>query len=39
MIEYETEQTKHLDYGIAHCPTANTTVGGGFIAALIRNFL
>ena len=31
MIVYETEQIKQLDCGIAHCPIANTTVGGGLI--------
>lgn len=36
---YEIEQLKRLGCGIAHCPIANTTVGGGFMAAPIRNFL
>ena len=39
MTPYETEKLKDLGCGIAHCPIANTTVGGGFMAAPIRNFL
>lgn len=30
---------KELDCGVAHCPTSNMTVGGGFMAAGIREFL
>ncbi|KPI45645.1 Guanine deaminase [Cyphellophora attinorum] len=30
---------KRLECGIAHCPIANTSVGGGFMAAPIRTFL
>ncbi|KAH6889774.1 hypothetical protein B0T10DRAFT_40323 [Thelonectria olida] len=39
MTESETERLATLDCGIAHCPTANMTVGGGFMAAPIRDFL
>jgi len=39
MTEYEIERLKQLDCGIAHCPIANTTVGGGFMTAPIRQFL
>lgn len=39
MTSYEVERLKALDCGVAHCPIANTTVGGGFMAAPIREFL
>lgn len=39
MTDSETERLQHLDCGVAHCPTANMTVGGGFMAAPVRNFL
>ncbi|OBT63045.1 hypothetical protein VE03_08186 [Pseudogymnoascus sp. 23342-1-I1] len=39
MTPYEVERLKALDCGVAHCPIANTTVGGGFMAAPIREFL
>jgi guanine deaminase len=39
MTDSETERLASLDCGIAHCPTANMTVGGGFMAAPIRDFL
>ncbi|KAJ8120044.1 hypothetical protein ONZ43_g3146 [Nemania bipapillata] len=37
--EYELERLKHLDCGVAHCPISNMTVGGGFMAAPVREFL
>jgi len=39
MTPYETGRLKQVGCGIAHCPIANTTVGGGFMAAPIRDFL
>jgi len=39
MTQYEIERLKQVGCGIAHCPIANTTVGGGFMAAPIRDFL
>ncbi|KAL2065317.1 hypothetical protein VTL71DRAFT_2986 [Oculimacula yallundae] len=39
MSEYEMERLKSLECGIAHCPISNMTVGGGFMAAPIREFL
>ncbi|KFY46384.1 hypothetical protein V495_02515 [Pseudogymnoascus sp. VKM F-4514 (FW-929)] len=39
MTPYEVDRLKALDCGVAHCPIANTTVGGGFMAAPIREFL
>ena len=39
MTEYEFERLKTLGCGVAHCPIANTTVGGGFMAAPIREYL
>ena len=36
---YELRRFKELDCGVAHCPTSNMTVGGGFMAAGIREFL
>ncbi|KAF2967043.1 hypothetical protein GQX73_g6559 [Xylaria multiplex] len=37
--EYELEHLKKLECGIAHCPISNMTVGGGFMAAPVREFL
>lgn len=39
MTEYEFERLKILKCGVAHCPIANTTVGGGFMAAPVREYL
>ncbi|KJZ73255.1 hypothetical protein HIM_07259 [Hirsutella minnesotensis 3608] len=39
MTPYEMDRVKELGCNIAHCPTANMTVGGGFMAAPIREFL
>jgi guanine deaminase len=39
MATYEIERLRSLECGVAHCPIANTTVGGGFMAAPIREFL
>ncbi|KAJ3509131.1 hypothetical protein NM208_g15711 [Fusarium decemcellulare] len=39
MTPSETEKLKAYECGVAHCPTANMTVGGGFMAAPIRDFL
>lgn len=39
MTDDETQRLKDLDCGVAHCPTANMTVGGGFMAAPVRDFL
>lgn len=39
MNDYEMSRLRELDCGVAHCPIANTTVGGGFMAAPIRAFL
>ncbi|EKD17150.1 uncharacterized protein L3040_005372 [Drepanopeziza brunnea f. sp. 'multigermtubi'] len=39
MTDYEMVKLRELDCGVAHCPIANTTVGGGFMAAPIREFL
>ena len=39
MTPYETQRLQELDCGVAHCPTANMTVGGGFMAAPIQEFL
>ncbi|KAL2877055.1 hypothetical protein SGCOL_007676 [Colletotrichum sp. CLE4] len=39
MTEYEMEKIKELQCGVAHCPISNMTVGGGFMAASIRQFL
>ena len=35
----ETKRLADLGCGVAHCPTANMTVGGGFMAAPVREFL
>ena len=39
MTDYEIDKLRHADSGVAHCPIANTTVGGGFMAAPIGKFL
>ncbi|KAF4452062.1 guanine deaminase [Fusarium austroafricanum] len=39
MTDYEKERLEALQCGIAHCPIANMTVGGGFMVAPIRDFL
>jgi guanine deaminase len=39
MTEYEMGRLKALDCGVAHCPISNMTVGGGFMAAPIRDFM
>lgn len=39
MTPYETQRLQELDCGVAHCPTANMTVGGGFMASPIQEFL
>jgi guanine deaminase len=35
----EIDKLASLGCGVAHCPIANTTIGGGFMAAPIREFL
>jgi guanine deaminase len=39
MTEYEMERLKALGCGVAHCPISNMTVGGGFMAAPVRDFM
>lgn len=39
MTDYEKDRVHALGCGIAHFPTANMTVGGGFMAAPVRDFL
>lgn len=39
MTPYETQRLQDLNCGVAHCPTSNMTVGGGFMAAPIKDFL
>ncbi|OHE98580.1 guanine deaminase [Colletotrichum orchidophilum] len=39
MNEYEMDKIEKLQCGVAHCPISNMTVGGGFMAASIRQFL
>ncbi|KAB8301286.1 hypothetical protein EYC80_003169 [Monilinia laxa] len=39
MTDYEIERIAALNCGVAHCPVSNTTVGGGFMAAPIREYL
>ncbi|KAK4142818.1 uncharacterized protein C8A04DRAFT_29586 [Dichotomopilus funicola] len=39
MSEYEMSRIKALNCGVAHCPISNMTVGGGFMAAPIRDFM
>lgn len=39
MTDYDKERVKALECGVAHCPIANMTVGGGFMVAPVRDFL
>ncbi|KAL4925301.1 putative guanine deaminase [Aspergillus undulatus] len=39
MTDYEKDKIRSLECGVAHCPIANMTVGGGFMVAPIRDFL
>lgn len=39
MTDYESQKLQDLKCGVAHCPTSNMTVGGGFMAAPIQDFL
>jgi guanine deaminase len=39
MSDYEEERIGTLECGVAHCPIANMTVGGGFMVASVRRFL
>ncbi|KAI0130309.1 hypothetical protein BJ170DRAFT_619628 [Xylariales sp. AK1849] len=39
MTDYEMQRLSELNCGVAHCPISNMTVGGGFMAAPIRDFL
>ncbi|KAI1864035.1 uncharacterized protein JN550_009055 [Neoarthrinium moseri] len=39
MTDYEMDRLKSLECGVAHCPISNMTVGGGFMASPIRQFL
>lgn len=39
MSEYEIARFVELGCGVAHCPISNMTVGGGFMAAPVREFL
>ncbi|KAI2606543.1 guanine deaminase [Hypoxylon sp. NC1633] len=39
MSEHELQRVQDLGCGIAHCPVSNMTVGGGFMAAPVREFL
>lgn len=39
MSEYELTKFAELGCGVAHCPISNMTVGGGFMAAPVREFL
>ena len=39
MSEYELDRLKALGCGVAHCPVSNMTVGGGFMAAPVREFM
>lgn len=39
MTDYDKERIRDLGCGIAHCPIANMTVGGGFMVAPVRDFL
>ncbi|WYZ33830.1 hypothetical protein EsH8_I_000106 [Colletotrichum jinshuiense] len=39
MTEYEMDKIHEYQCGVAHCPISNMTVGGGFMAASIRQFL
>lgn len=39
ITEADKERLRRRGCGIAHCPVANMTVGGGFMAAPVRDFL
>ncbi|KAL4876919.1 hypothetical protein BJY04DRAFT_138302 [Aspergillus karnatakaensis] len=39
MTDHEKERIHALECGVAHCPIANMTVGGGFMVAPVRDFL
>ncbi|KAI8958632.1 guanine deaminase [Daldinia sp. FL1419] len=39
MSEYEMSRVAELRCGVAHCPISNMTIGGGFMAAPVREFL
>ncbi|OJJ07277.1 hypothetical protein ASPVEDRAFT_46622 [Aspergillus versicolor CBS 583.65] len=39
MTDHEKERIHSLECGVAHCPIANMTVGGGFMVAPVRDFL
>ncbi|KAI1818628.1 guanine deaminase [Poronia punctata] len=39
MSAYELDRLRDLGCGVAHCPVSNMTVGGGFMAAPVRQFL
>lgn len=39
MTEYELDRFAELRCGVAHCPVSNMTIGGGFMAAPVRQFL
>ncbi|KAL2864119.1 putative guanine deaminase [Aspergillus lucknowensis] len=39
MTDHEKERIGALKCGVAHCPVANMTVGGGFMVAPVRDFL
>ncbi|GAB1313661.1 hypothetical protein MFIFM68171_03871 [Madurella fahalii] len=39
MTDYEVGRLEALGCGIAHCPVSNMTVGGGFMAAPVRELL
>ncbi|KAK6951766.1 hypothetical protein Daesc_006289 [Daldinia eschscholtzii] len=39
MSEHELSSIAKLGCGVAHCPISNMTVGGGFMAAPVREFL
>ncbi|KAL5337424.1 hypothetical protein BJX70DRAFT_246074 [Aspergillus crustosus] len=39
MTDYEKDRVHALKCGVAHCPIANMTVGGGFMVAPVRDFL
>ncbi|KAI0377898.1 guanine deaminase [Hypomontagnella monticulosa] len=39
MNEYEMRRIQQLGCGVAHCPISNMTVGGGFMAAPVRDFV
>ena len=39
MTDHEKERLEALQCGVAHCPIANMTVGGGFMVAPVRDFL